>query len=199
MVNPDIALYTVLGFLVVFGIIIPIADRLPCLRKFVSLRWCLVVTFIAVLLGVIIDFSHITETVRLAVVVGVLIIGGLYIIFRSLEKMMANGWNLGITNIEVSKGDIKANLKMEECIPSPVRIKNRAPQTRATINDASTNGFIPSNEASSSGRIPINERSTIKKLFGATPTCTQLDDEDDNCNFDPFERICTNKERTERD
>lgn len=168
MISPELALFTIISFLVIFGVILPIVDRIPSFSKFISFRWCLVVAFTSVLIGVIVDFSHLSDAVRLAVVIGVLVIGGIYILFRSLEKMMANGWSLGVTNIEVSKGDVRANIKMDEVSPSKPKRPSIIPQRP--------------------NRIPVGEVSTIKKMFGSPTVPDEVD-------FDPFESYCNETKR----
>lgn len=78
--------------------------------KYISYRWCVIVVIMALLIGVVVDFDVLSDAARQAVIIGGLVIAGVYVILRTLEKALANGWLKG-TTIEVEKGDIKATVK----------------------------------------------------------------------------------------
>lgn len=111
MVDPLTATLIIIGFIVIFGLILPIANRK--LPKYVSYRWCVVVVVLAILIGVVVDFSALPDDIRGYIIIGSLIITGGYIVLRTIEKALANGWLHG-AQIEVRKGDIEAKISGSE-------------------------------------------------------------------------------------
>lgn len=114
MITPIPATVIVLIFIVIFGVLLPILDKTEMFGKFISLRWCIVVTFVAMFVGCILDFEQLNDSVRLAVVLGALIVGGIFILIRTWEKAASKGWNFGIKNVEVSKGDAKLTVHVDD-------------------------------------------------------------------------------------
>jgi hypothetical protein len=112
MIDSIYATYVIIGFLVIFGILLPILDKVPKIKNFVSLRWTLVVIYSALCVGVVIDFEHLDNTVRFAIVIGGMIIAGLFVLIRSIEKMFINNWSLPHIRSSVQKGDISAELSV---------------------------------------------------------------------------------------
>ena len=111
MVTPTFATVVIVVFLVVFGIIMPILNkRFP---KFVSYRWSVVVVILALLLGALLDFSALSEDSRHCLLVGGLVIVGGYVLLRTVEKALANGWLRGI-RLDVRKGDASATLSSSD-------------------------------------------------------------------------------------
>ena len=110
MITPIPATVIILVIIVLFGIILPILDKSKMFGKFISLRWCIVVTFVAMFVGCLIDFDQLSDSVRLAVVLGTLIVGGIFILIRTWEKAVSKGWSIGIKRIEASKGDAKVTV-----------------------------------------------------------------------------------------
>lgn len=104
MLSPNVATIIIVSFLVVFGIVMPILNRK--LPKFISYRWSVIVVILALLIGAVLDFDALSENVRYALIVGSLVIAGGYILLRTIEKALANGWLRG-AEIEAEKGDIK--------------------------------------------------------------------------------------------
>lgn len=113
MVSPDLAFYTIVLFVLVFGVIIPVLDKIKIFKPFVSFRWSVIVVLLAALIGAIIDFSHLTEDVRLAVVIGAIIVSGGYVLIRTFEKLVFNGYTFGLKKISVQKGDVSAEADFE--------------------------------------------------------------------------------------
>lgn len=104
MVTPNFATIVIVVFLVVFGIVMPILNKK--FPKFISYRWSVVVVILALLLGAVLDFDALSENVRHCLLVGGLVIVGGYVLLRTIEKALANGWLRG-AEIEAEKGDIK--------------------------------------------------------------------------------------------
>jgi len=102
MISANLATWIILGAAVFLMIIVPILDGSKRFGKYISLRYTLTVVILSMMLGCILDFSHLSETSRNIVLYGGIIIAGLFIVVRSLEKC-----KLGSKTIEVTarKGD----------------------------------------------------------------------------------------------
>lgn len=102
MISANLATWIIIGVAVFLMIIIPILDGSKRFGKYISLRYTLVVVILSMMLGCILDFSHLSETSRNIVLYGGIIIAGLFVVVRSLEKC-----TLGSKTIEVTarKGD----------------------------------------------------------------------------------------------
>lgn len=107
MLGPDTATLIIVSFLVLFGLLLPVLNRVA--PKFVSYRWSVVVVLLALLLGAVIDFGGLPDAARQAVIVGSLVISGGYVFLRTVEKALANGWLRGV-RLDVRKGDTSASL-----------------------------------------------------------------------------------------
>lgn len=103
-----------IGFLVATGVIVPICEVSEKIRKVISLRWIVVVTILALSLGAVINFGHLDDTSRLAVIIGGMVIGCLFVLLRTYEKCKANGWPLSIPPVVLRKGDFSAEINSRE-------------------------------------------------------------------------------------
>ena len=117
MIDSYTATIVLVVFILVFGLVIPILDKVPYVKDFISLRWSLVVIYSAMCLGVIIDFEHLDTSVRFAVVVGGIILSAIFLIVRSLEKAAVNKWKFPRFRGKVQRGntsgEISVNPKLE--------------------------------------------------------------------------------------
>lgn len=111
MIEPSFATIIVVAFIVIFGVGVPILNKKA--PKYISYRWCVVVVVLALLIGVTIDFGMLSDVARQIILVGSLVIAGVYVLLRTIEKALANGW-LRNTQIEVKKGDIEAKISSAE-------------------------------------------------------------------------------------
>lgn len=110
MISPIWATIIIIAFILIFGVGVPILNRKA--PKYISYRWCVIVVVLACLIGVIVDFEVLSDEARKVVLVGGLVIAGVYVLLRTIEKVLANGWLRGAT-IEVKKGDIEAKMTAE--------------------------------------------------------------------------------------
>ena len=111
MIDAIPATLILLSFIVAFGILVPVLNiKLP---KFISYRWCVVVVAMALLIGAVVDFRALSDEARRVILVGGLVIVGSYVVLRTIEKALANGWLRG-ARIEASKGDLRVSLKSED-------------------------------------------------------------------------------------
>lgn len=110
MIEPTVATIIVVSFIILFGVGVPILN--VKLSKFVSYRWCVIVVALALLIGAVIDFEVLSDDSRKIVLIGGLVIAGVYVVLRTIEKVLANGWLKG-ASLEASKGDITVKLSAD--------------------------------------------------------------------------------------
>lgn len=114
MISASIALWVLVGLAVVLAVIIPILDSVSKFSSFISLRWSCVAIILLIMVGVVVDFTHLSDNTRDIVIRGGLIVVGIFIGLRTLEKILYMGWLKGI-NLKgtVQKGDIKASAEIK--------------------------------------------------------------------------------------
>lgn len=96
MISPNLATIVILCVSVLLLFVIPILDGSKRFGKYISLRYTLVVIVLMMMLGCILDFSHLAETSRNIVLYGGIALAGIFVIVRSLEKC-----KLGSKTIEI--------------------------------------------------------------------------------------------------
>ena len=116
MIDPAVATAIIIGFLVVFGLCLPVLNKLA--PEYVSYRWCVVVVVLALLIGVIVDFAELSDEIREDMILGALIIAGGYVALRTIEKALANGWLRGV-RLDVRKGDASATVSATDSGKKP--------------------------------------------------------------------------------
>ena len=102
MIEPLFATLIILTMGILLMFVIPFLDSSKRFGKYISLRYTLVVVTTLMALGCVLDFSHLGETSRNVTITGGLILVGIFVAVRSLEKL-----KLGSKTIEVTarKGD----------------------------------------------------------------------------------------------
>lgn len=111
MISPFWATIIIVAFILIFGVGVPILNRKA--PKYISYRWCVIVVVLALLIGVVVDFEVLSNDARKIILVGGLVIAGVYVALRTIEKVLANGWLRGAT-IEAKKGDISVKVTGKE-------------------------------------------------------------------------------------
>lgn len=111
MISPLWATIIIIAFILIFGVGVPILNRKA--PKYISYRWCVIVVVLALLIGVVVDFEVLSNDARKIILVGGLVIAGVYVALRTIEKVLANGWLRGAT-IEAKKGDIEVKLTSDK-------------------------------------------------------------------------------------
>lgn len=111
MIEPIWATVIIIAFIIIFGVGIPVLNIKA--SKFVSYRWCVVVVALALLIGATIDFDMLSDESRRIVLLGGIIIAGLYVVLRTIEKILSKGWLKG-ASFEAKKGDIEVKLSSKE-------------------------------------------------------------------------------------
>lgn len=97
MLEPNLATMILLGVCVLLLVVIPMLDGSTRFARYISLRYTLVSVVLIMALGCILDFSHLSDQSRNIVLLGGIILVGVFVIVRSLEKM-----KLGNKVIEIS-------------------------------------------------------------------------------------------------
>lgn len=120
MLEPNFATAILLVACILLLIVVPIMDGSKRFGKYISLRYTLVAIALIMSLGCILDFSHLSDHSRDIVLLGGLILVGVFIILRSCEKMKLGGKTI---ELSAGKGDAKitATITGEK---SPLNKKN---------------------------------------------------------------------------
>lgn len=110
MIEPSFAtlIIVIMGLFLMF--VIPFLDSSKRFGKYISLRYTLVVVTTMMALGCVLDFSHLTESSRNITITGGLILVGVFVAVRSLEKLKLGSKKI---NVEVHKGDLGASASLE--------------------------------------------------------------------------------------
>lgn len=110
MVTPIFATVVIAVAVLLTIVIIPILDGTPKFQKYISLRYTLVAISLIMALGCILDFSHLAESSRNIVLMGAMVLVGIFVIVRSLEKIKLGN---KVIDVCVEKDGIKAKAKIE--------------------------------------------------------------------------------------
>lgn len=109
MIEPNFATCVLIVFLIVWGLVFPIIGVIPKIREMVSLRYLTLVVWLAILIGVIVNFGALSDSIKLSVVISAAIMSALFTVVRSYEKVSYNH----DLKASVSKGDAKAELEIK--------------------------------------------------------------------------------------
>ena len=111
MVTPEIATLVLMGLTVLLLVIIPLLDGSKHFGRYISLRYTMVAVAMLMAVGCVLDFSHLMESSRNITITGGLVLAGLFVIVRSLEKVKIGGKSI---ELEAHKGDIGASAKIKD-------------------------------------------------------------------------------------
>ena len=113
MIDPFCAtsILCVLSFILI--ILLPMLDSIPKLTKFVSFRWTCVAVILIIMVAVVINFKELADETRNIIVSGGLIVVGGFLILKTIEKILYNGWLKGL-NLKgsVEKGEWKGGFEL---------------------------------------------------------------------------------------
>lgn len=109
MLTPHVAAVILLAVCILLLIVIPALDGSQKFAKYISLRYTLVSVALIMALGCVLDFSHLAERSRNIVLMGGLILVGLFVVLRSLEKLKLGGKSIELT---AEKGDVKVTASL---------------------------------------------------------------------------------------
>lgn len=128
MATPNLALLILSGLAIVLAVVIPLLNAIPKLSSLISMRWTCVAVVLLIMVGVVVDFEPLADSTRDIALTGGFVIVGAYLLFRTVEKIMANGW-LSNVNVKgtVSKGDITASVEVKN-VDKPKEEKKEEPK-----------------------------------------------------------------------
>ena len=104
MLTPFASTIILIAASILLLIVIPLLDGSRMFGRFISLRYTLVSLSLIMALGCILDFSHLSESSRNIVLMGGVILVGLFVVVRSLEKLKIGGKTISVS---AQKGDAK--------------------------------------------------------------------------------------------
>jgi hypothetical protein len=110
MLTPTVAALILVAVILLLLILIPVLDGSEKFHQYISLRYTLVAVSLIMALGCVLDFSHLNESSRNIVLTGGLVLVGLFVVVRSLEKMKLGN---KIINVSAEKGDIKVTANLQ--------------------------------------------------------------------------------------
>ena len=116
-VDAYMATWITLAILAFLLIVVPLFERVPMLKDCISRRWVIVTITTTLMLSVVINFQHLNDSVREAIVIGGFIVGIAYIFIRSIEKWLANGWSFGVKRIEGDWQNKRVEVEMNPSTP----------------------------------------------------------------------------------
>ena len=113
MTDPILAIIILCALITILIVLVPILDAIPALTRFVSFRWVCVSIVLVLVVGVIIDFKELSDSTRDLTITGGMIIVGGFLLPRTLEKILYNGWLKGV-NLKgsIEKGELKGNVEI---------------------------------------------------------------------------------------
>lgn len=110
MLTPTVAALILVAVTLLLLILIPVLDGSEKFHQYISLRYTLVAVSLIMALGCVLDFSHLNENSRNIVLAGGLVLVGLFVVVRSLEKMKLGN---KVINLSAEKGDIKITANLQ--------------------------------------------------------------------------------------
>ena len=110
MLTPEMSAIILLIVSVVLLIVIPLLDGSARFARYVSLRYTLVTVALIMSLGCVLDFSHLNDSSRNIALMGGLILVGVFVAVRSLEKLKIGN---KIIEISAEMGDKKLTTKLQ--------------------------------------------------------------------------------------
>lgn len=110
MLDATHTLFFIIGFLVLFSVVMPLVARVTK----ISFTWTLVIVYLGILFGVILDFSHLTNEVRMILAVGSILVSVAYILSHVSEKARARGEQLRLPEMNLKKGNTRVNVKFSD-------------------------------------------------------------------------------------
>lgn len=110
MLDATHTLFFIIGFLVLFSVVMPLVARVTK----ISYTWTLVIVYLGILFGVILDFSHLTNEVRMILAVGSILVSVAYILSHVSEKARARGEQLRLPEMNLKRGDTRVNVKFSD-------------------------------------------------------------------------------------
>lgn len=88
---------------------IPLLDGSQKLSKYISLRYTLVCICLIMAIGCVLDFNHLNDESRNIILMGSIVLVGIFVVVRSFEKCKIGSRQF---EVEAKKGDASITLKV---------------------------------------------------------------------------------------
>lgn len=108
MIAAGWATIILIGFIILYGVLIPILDVKA--KNFMSLRWAALVVIMAMGVGALLDFDHLSDDCRKIILLGVVICVPIWIALRTIEKLAMKGY---VGKITARKGDASVDIDLK--------------------------------------------------------------------------------------
>lgn len=110
MLEATHTLFFIIGFLILFSVIIPFVSRFVK----ISFTWTLVIIYLGILFGIIFDFAHLTNEVRMILAIGSILVSVAYILSHVSEKARARGEQMRLPEMHVKRGNTLVDVKFAD-------------------------------------------------------------------------------------
>lgn len=130
MVSANIALIIMIIVIFLLALILPLLDSVKGFKDSISTRWSIVVVYLALGIGCVIDFEKISDDTRHFVLLGCFVVSILYIVFISLEKWFSNKW-IGKFGVTLKRGDSVIHAGMSD---TDTKAEGIIPESPATMD-----------------------------------------------------------------
>lgn len=111
MLDPYMTTIILISVILLFAFVLPMLDSIKSFNNSISTRWSIVVIYMALGIGCVVDFEGLSEDTRHFVLLGCFVISILYVVFISLEKWFSNKW-IGKFGVTLQHGKTKVHAGM---------------------------------------------------------------------------------------
>ena len=133
MVTPNVAIIIAGALILIFALALPMLDSIKRFSDTISTRWSIVVIFLALGVGCVIDFKEFSDQNRHLVLLGCLLMSVLYVVFISLERWLSKGW-IGRAGIILKKGESVIHMGLGDFTNDLKQGKDKKPQHNTPIS-----------------------------------------------------------------
>lgn len=127
MITADLALWILTGLVVLLVVIVPLLDSTKKLSSIISFRWTCVAIILILMVAVVLDFNHLSDTSRDIILKGGLIVVGSFLAMRTIEKVLLKGYLKNVAfQGTVQKGDMQATISLTNNDPTPQNVQDLA-------------------------------------------------------------------------
>jgi hypothetical protein len=111
MLDPYMTTIILIAVILLFAFVLPMLDSIKSFNNSISTRWSIVVIYMALGIGCVVDFEGLSDDTRHFVLLGCFVISILYVVFISLEKWFSNKW-IGKFGVTLQHGKTKVHAGM---------------------------------------------------------------------------------------
>ena len=143
MVTTNVAIIIAGAIIVIFALALPMLDSIKRFSDTISTRWSIVVIFLALGVGCVIDFKELSDQNRHLVLLGCLLMSVLYVVFISLEKWLSKGW-IGRAGITLKKGESVIHMGLGDFTNDLKQGKDKGKDKRDPNKPSPLDAILPS-------------------------------------------------------